>query len=188
MFLILFSLPVLAYGQQIFSGSCSEYANTTMPNFDINKYSGRWYEIYRYNNLIEMNGDCTVIDVLKVDNNTFNVDMKLKLSTPIKMHMKAYLIDPSKHDAKLKLRIPRIPELNYWIIDTDYETYTIEWSCTDFLNINLQMLWVLARTPQIDENIVGTVKRIMKEKNLGKRGMRISGNDPENCKCIYNKC
>ncbi|XP_017768999.1 PREDICTED: apolipoprotein D-like isoform X1 [Nicrophorus vespilloides] len=189
MMLILFILlPALAHSQQIFGGRCSDFTNTSKRNFDIDKYSGRWFEIYRYNNVMQMNADCTVVDVSKIDNNSFNPDMTLKLYTPMTMHTKAHFIDPVKRDGKVKVKMPYTPELEYWIVDTDYETYTIEWWCIDLLETNLQVVWVFARRPKIDEKTERKIQTVLKQNNLGKRRMRKSRNDPENCKCIYNDC
>lgn len=46
------------------------------------------------------------------------------------------------------------PYGNYWIIDTDYKTYTLVYSCTSVLSItHLELAWILTRQKTIDPEI-----------------------------------
>lgn len=39
----------------------------------------------------------------------------------------------------------------YWVLDTDYETYTVVWSCSVNLHIlHVEFAWILARRPHLD--------------------------------------
>ena len=41
---------------------------------------------------------------------------------------------------------------NYTVLDTDYETYSIVYSCsTIFGSASFDLLWILAREPELDE-------------------------------------
>ena len=46
------------------------------------------------------------------------------------------------------------PYGDYWVLDTDYETYTLVYSCSDILVSNVQFLWILAREKTLDDATV----------------------------------
>ena len=46
------------------------------------------------------------------------------------------------------------PYGNYWILDTDYKTYTLIYSCTGVLSItHLELAWILTREKTLDPEI-----------------------------------
>ena len=67
----------------------------------------------------------------------------------------------------------------YWVVDTDYDNYTLVWSCTDVLLANLEFAWILSRKRTLDD---ATVERL--KQKLASFGVKTSGflvTDQTNC-------
>ena len=62
---------------------------------------------------------------------------------------------------------PRAP---YWIVDTDYDTYSLIWSCTDFGILNFDFAWILSRK----RTMTAAVESKLKDKLQG-YGIKTSG-------------
>ena len=44
---------------------------------------------------------------------------------------------------------------NYTIMDTDYETYSVVYSCEGYRNlVSFDLFWILAREPELDEAVI----------------------------------
>ena len=47
---------------------------------------------------------------------------------------------------------------NYNVLDTDYETYSIVYSCESYMNMaSFDLLWILAREPHLDDATMLTI-------------------------------
>ena len=131
------------------------------PDFDLNKYLGGWYELYRDVDIPAWwyTGECTTAHyALKdethviVDNSSqdLNPDGSVKPREPIKTHGEATYQDQKVHDAHLKVRFSKFqPWGSYNVLSTDYETYSLVYQCDNFLldQTKLEHLWLLTRKP-----------------------------------------
>ena len=54
--------------------------------------------------------------------------------------------------------IPDDPHANYWVVDTDYDNYSLVWSCADYKVASLEFAWILSRKPTLDDAIVTELK------------------------------
>ena len=47
------------------------------------------------------------------------------------------------------------PHVPYWIVDTDYETYSMIWSCLDLSGlVQADFAWILSRKNTLDEAVM----------------------------------
>ena len=52
------------------------------------------------------------------------------------------------------------PRANYWIVDTDYDNYSLVWSCSDVIGlVNFDFAWILSRQRTLDANTVSMLKQ-----------------------------
>ncbi|XP_064618298.1 apolipoprotein D-like [Liolophura sinensis] len=103
-----------------------------MPNFDASQYLGKWYEHERFFSIAEYDEDCVSANYsLKADGKVKVVNQGVIIGTSQVDEAvgEAYAPDPN-FPAKL-LVIFGGPPSNYWVLDTDYKTYTVVWSCRD---------------------------------------------------------
>ena len=64
-----------------------------------------------------------------------------------------------RHINSIKARfIPDDPQANYWVVDTDYNNYSLVWSCADYKVVSLEFAWVLSRKQTLDDAIVSRLK------------------------------
>ena len=137
----------------------------TVPHVELNEYLGRWYEIARYPTRFERKGDVNAmanysqrsdgkIDVLNTCRREHGSVKKTKGIAEIE--------DPNTN-AKLKVTFTWPFSGDYWIVDlaSDYSYAAVG-------DPTRRYLWILSRTPQMDE---------MTYVSLGRR-LRQLGYDP----------
>lgn len=136
----------------------SIYALQTVPNIDLNKYLGKWYEIARIDSWFEK--DCVSVTAeYSLNANTINVVNSCRLKTTdgkFKQAQGRATVVPNSNNSKLKVSfLPKIVRLfdslfagDYWIlkIDPDYKVVLVG-------DPSKEYLWVLARSPNLDPKI-----------------------------------
>ena len=138
-------------------------------DFDVNRYVGRWYEIARLDNRFERGLEQITAEYsllgdggIKVLNSGINIDSGKREYA----EGKGYFIDkPSIGSLKVSFFGPFYG--GYHIIDLDKENYSyvmVSGSGKDYL-------WILARTPKLDETILSALKT--KAKDLGYQTERL---------------
>jgi len=122
---------------------------------DLERYLGRWYEIASYPMYFQKGCTATTADyslrddgLIKVVNSCRkgSLDGKLKQSTG-----RAKVVD-TVSNAKLKVSFFGPFWGDYWIIDLDPE---YQWVVVGVPN--RKYLWILSRTPQMDEALFGEI-------------------------------
>ncbi|XP_071958209.1 apolipoprotein D-like [Antedon mediterranea] len=130
--------------QVVSKGPCPEV--TVQENFNVASYLGVWYEAARFYAEFQKESRCVVANYTLKDNGHVNV-----LNSgyfPGEGYQSA--VGDAKPDpnnpAKLGVKFSRLqPRGKYWVLDTDYDTYTLVHSCTAILDENIQFNWVLVR-------------------------------------------
>merc|ERR1712154_181030 len=119
-----------------------------MESLDLDRYLGTWYEIQLGCDIAEYtaNDDCT-ITVKNSGHRPIQGWSSVEGSAVLADSGDASLIvsfsgnTPSPSD-----------EANYTVLDTDYETYSIVYSCGNIAGLaSFDFLWILAREPQLDD-------------------------------------
>ncbi|MBP6694391.1 MAG: lipocalin family protein [Saprospiraceae bacterium] len=123
----------------------------TVENVDLTRYAGKWYEISSFPQSFQKgcNGTTAVYTVspkgyVIVENRCFKGSMKGKESY---IKGKAFVVKNSGN-AKLKVQFFWPFKGDYWILDlADDYSYAVVGSP------NKKYLWILSRTPEMDENM-----------------------------------
>ena len=121
----------------------------TVPEIDLNKYAGRWYEIARLPNRFEKSLECvTATYTLRPDGNINVLNQGRKADNPAKTddaEAKAWVPDP-RHPARLKVQFFWPFTGDYWVLDLapDYSYSLVGEPSREYL-------WILSRTPELDE-------------------------------------
>jgi apolipoprotein D and lipocalin family protein len=137
-------------------------------NFDTEAYLGNWYEQYRDKSLPYEHGTCTTAGYsfrddgdIRVLNNDYN-ESKQEWGGGVG---KAFLVDPSKDEGYLKVKFVVFqPNADYKVIATDYETYTVIYTCFALpLHVyGQEFVWVLTRDTEMSAEIEAEVRLIIK--------------------------
>ncbi|KAJ8923850.1 hypothetical protein NQ315_010432 [Exocentrus adspersus] len=143
-------LTVLALGKaQIPSlGFCPEYF--PMANFDIERFLGKWYESERYFQFSEVASRCVVTDYARGPSGKIYVSNEItNRLTGVKRVIGGHLELAGKHgEGKLNVKYTTTPistETTLTVLDTDYDSYAVIWSCSGFGPIHTQSVWLMTR-------------------------------------------
>nr|APA33912.1 seminal fluid protein [Nilaparvata lugens] len=170
----LLSIYGSADGQVISVGGCPDMS--VVDNFEPNKYTGRWYEAERVFNPFEVGGSCITGDYTIEEDNfnhpTGNLlvvhSMTNWLGRKISKSADAFPLDRSSRKAKYLLKYKGSPFTGpYWILDTDYDTYSVVYSCTSVLGLlSFKYVWLLTRLPQAPKYTIDNMESVLKKNNL----------------------
>jgi len=136
----------------------------TVPNVDLKKYSGKWYEIASYPQRFQKGCNCTTAEYTLTDKdyviveNRCNKDSVSGKQSYIKG--KAF-IEKNTGNAKLKVQFFWPFKGKYWIIDLadDYSYAVVS-------HPNRNYLWILSREPKMNEGVYSQIISRLKEKGF----------------------
>jgi apolipoprotein D and lipocalin family protein len=133
-------------------------------NVDLNRYSGKWYEIASFPQRFQKGCHCTTAEYTLSEKgyviveNRCNKDSITGKESYIKG--KAF-VDKNSGNAKLKVQFFWPFKGKYWIIDlADDYSYTVVG------HPNRSYLWILSRTPKMNEEVYKQILIRIKEKQF----------------------
>ena len=127
------------------------------PNIDLEKYSGKWYEIARLPSFFERNLDYVTATYTPNPDGTVKVENKgVRDSEEKSIVGKAWPVDDTHSRLKVQFYWPLTAP--YWIINIDND---YKWAMVG--NPNFDFLWILSRTPKMDENLYQELVQFSKE-------------------------
>ncbi|KPJ13950.1 Apolipoprotein D [Papilio machaon] len=142
-----FFLPELSPGTPVeFIGQCDPNI-TVVQNFDPVRYAGRWRLIESYPSNFQ-GGTCNEATYTLYPNGTFEVFNAQVINQSLNTITGSAVPATTDNTGKLLVTFPRSSQsANYWILDTDYDSYALVYSCR---NINSERRrvwsWKLSRT------------------------------------------
>ena len=143
------------------NGKCEKLA--LQQNFDASKYVGTWFEQARDKNLIFEHYDCSQARYTAKDNGDIAV-----LNTefnPSTLEVESATATAKCNGAACKVYFVPFVGGDYEVLSTDYENYTLVYSCEDlFLGIRDENVWILTRDQTLSADIDAKVKEILAEK------------------------
>lgn len=144
----------------------------TVPNVDLRKYAGKWFEIASFPQRFQKRCHCTTAEYTPTDKgyiiveNRCNKDsVKGKLSY---IKGKAFIVE-NTGNAKLKVQFFWPFKGDYWIIDLaeDYSYAVVS-------NPNIKYLWILSRTPKLDATVYQQITIRLKAKGFDLTKLKIT--------------
>jgi len=133
-----------------------------VPNLDINKYLGRWYEIARYRNGFQKQCELSWVEYSLRDNGDIKVINNCKKANGkfSSIKGKAWIKD-IEEPAKLKVQFFWPFSANYWIIDLgdNYEYAVVS-------EPKRKYLWILSRTKYLQEDVIQNLMTNLTEKGF----------------------
>lgn len=121
----------------------------TVPNVDLNKYMGKWYEISTIPQRFQKGCHCTTAEYSLTEKGYVKVVNSCKKDSingaASGIEGKAFVVKNS-NNSKLKVQFFWPIKAKYWIIDLaeDYSYAVVG-------HPNRKYLWILSRTPQMDD-------------------------------------
>ncbi|XP_053667475.1 apolipoprotein D-like [Anopheles marshallii] len=148
---------------------------TAMKDFSLNDYTGRWFEIKRYEQFYERDLDCVVAEYQKTGDDSISMKngaFSLSNNTRVVSEGTGVVSYPDDvtHPAKLSVAYfgAKPKRSNYWVLDTDYTSFAVVWSCEPFFkdaSKNVLGFWIFSRNPTFptDEAVVKRVDELVKK-------------------------
>ncbi|KAM7351003.1 apolipoprotein D-like [Cochliomyia hominivorax] len=167
--LVAFCLLRLSVTQVIEAGGCDNNIST-IKNFDASEYLGRWYENQNYPFIFTLGGKCIYAEYGLLENGdisvyNYNINKLTGNANDIKGSAKIV------GDGKLKVKFDNMPAFvgaaDYWVLDTDYDNYSVVYSCTDVGGlVNGKVVWILTRERKPDPKYIEKARSVIKESGL----------------------
>ncbi|XP_070560541.1 apolipoprotein D-like [Ptychodera flava] len=137
-------------------GRCFDFA--VQRNFNTTAYLGIWYEIEKFPASFERGQKCIQATYELKDTGHIQVTnegINIETGEATSIVGDAYAPDPNE-PAKLKVKFFWWqPAGDYWVLHTNYDTYSIVYSCQDFLGIvRVEFAWILSRARTLDDRIL----------------------------------
>ncbi|KAH1023344.1 apolipoprotein D [Dendroctonus ponderosae] len=182
---LLLVLAQTGLGQVVSFGQCPNV--TAMDNFEADKYMGKWYELERYFAVFEFGGECVTATYTLNENETITV---MNTQTSAITRMQASINGEAKFDgptneAKLSVAFSLLPErfaAPYWVLGTDYEHYTVVWSCLNMGFLHSRNAWILARTQTLTPELLSEAHAILDKNNISR--LYFIRTNQRNCKDV----
>ncbi|XP_028283760.1 apolipoprotein Da, duplicate 2 [Parambassis ranga] len=147
-------LSVLAASAQVLKpGRCPEPA--VQENFDAARYLGTWYEIQKLPHRFQK-GECSSATYsLKSPGVVGVLNRELLADGTINSIIGSAVSKSPSEPAKLLVTFfENAPPAPYWVLSTDYDSYTLVYSCTDLGVLHAEFAWIMSRQPTLPEETV----------------------------------
>ncbi|KAM9845408.1 apolipoprotein D-like [Aulostomus maculatus] len=139
-----------ANAQVIVPGRCPR--PLVQKNFDAAQYLGTWYDIQRLPHAFQK-GECSTATyslrspgVVGVLNRELLADGSIN-----SISGSATAKDPSEPAKLLVSFFENSPPAPYWVLSTDYHSYSLVYSCTDLGVLHVEFAWIMSREPTLSE-------------------------------------
>nr|CAH0103066.1 unnamed protein product [Daphnia galeata] len=163
------------------------------PDFDLTKYAGKWYEYSknrRYWIIMDSGLKCASETYTLEGDDTIlvlNEGQRIINNRPVSIKAVGKHVAPGKllfNFDDVTLHGTRAQDVPYWILDTDYENYSVVWSCSENSGLNAQIVWVLTREMNPDPSVVRTAMDVLSRNGLGRTSM-VQTNHRSNCRANH---
>ncbi|KAL9655030.1 hypothetical protein ABK040_008813 [Willaertia magna] len=171
-------------------GPCPEVKPTS--NFTLSDYTGEWYEIARFRSLF--NAVCVTANYTQgSSNDTLNV-VNSFYKRKRQRSFKGYLTTPDKNEpGKLEFHFnctrkreeddgkkrKKDIKVDYWIIDTDYDNYSVVWSCKNglFKLYHYEYAWILGREKVLQDVYLNTALDKLRKQKINTKRFKFTRQD-----------
>jgi apolipoprotein D and lipocalin family protein len=144
----------------------------TVPNVDLKKYLGKWYEIASYPQRFQKGCHCTTAEYSLSEKGYIIVENRCNKDSV--NGKQAYIkgkafVQKNSGNAKLKVQFFWPFKGKYWIIDLadDYSYAVVS-------HPNRKYLWILSRTSKMDNSIYQKILNRLKEKGFDLAKLKIT--------------
>uniref|UniRef100_A0A8D3A0L7 Apolipoprotein D n=1 Tax=Scophthalmus maximus TaxID=52904 RepID=A0A8D3A0L7_SCOMX len=158
--LLLLLLPLVS-AQTYHWGPCP--TAKVQPNFNLQQYLGRWYEIARLPASFER-GTCIQANYALREDGTIRRHLtNLKMKWFLCLSLWTAVVRDPREPAKLGVSFSYFsPYGQYWVLTSDYTSLSVVYSCTDILRIfHIDFAWILGRSRILPPETIRYAKNLM---------------------------
>jgi len=158
----------------------------TKADFDLGKYMGRWYEIEKYPNWFEK-GSCNGAEYkLKPEGGVAVNNSEILDNGKPNFAIGQARQDPSSNIAShLQVRFSKWqPWGQYLVLDTDYDSFTVVYSCTNLLVARLEFLWVMSRERSLSAENRSSIYKMLDNYGISTSSLEAANQDATLCAAL----
>ncbi|XP_057366280.1 lazarillo protein-like [Daphnia carinata] len=167
----------VAHGQVYALGSCPNL--NVVSDFKIDQYLGKWYSNRSYFPFSQSGLECITAEYVK---NGAKITMKnvgIKKITRTRSTTSGTLRHVQPPNGKLSVSFfgdPTQGNANYWVLDTDYTSYSVVWSCMHFgiEPINTRIVWILTREQHPSNATVNAALTVLRKNGIDQSKLRLT--------------
>ncbi|KAF0046760.1 hypothetical protein F2P81_000393 [Scophthalmus maximus] len=116
------------------------------------QYLGTWYDIQRLPHAFQKGECCTATYSLKSPGVVGVLNRELLADGSINSISGSATAKNPSEPAKLQVSFfENTPPAPYWVLSTDYDNYSLVYSCTDLGVLHVEFAWILSRKPTLPE-------------------------------------
>ncbi|XP_022900272.2 apolipoprotein D-like [Onthophagus taurus] len=157
-------------------------------DFNIDKFSGRWYEIERSFYVWELHTKCLSVDlqlkrpgIINISVNRLNrLSGSKKLTGGLGIQAKK---NPSIFQVKVASSLPKPVDqflpgaATYQVLYTDYETFAVIYSCSSYVLFHYDRIWILGRNWDINAETRLNIYRFLTFRNIDNDRLIVTNKD-----------
>ncbi|KAK9869272.1 hypothetical protein WA026_003025 [Henosepilachna vigintioctopunctata] len=178
MYAYLIFVALLANGVQTqvpFSGKCPRIKHVQQ-NFDVKKFEGVWISTEKYFAGFEIGKKCFEAVYSMRDNETMFIHNRMigKLTRKV-TYMDGYATptgEPGEGKFLFLFKFPLPLNGPYWVLETDYDSYAVMWSCSQAIGFNSRLAWILTRARNFTQETLDKAYSVLDKNRLSKRLLR----------------
>ncbi|XP_065575814.1 apolipoprotein D-like [Artemia franciscana] len=169
--------------QVSFWGKCPDVS--TKSDFNATQYLGDWFEYARYFAFFQQGQKCTKAQYTGISDGLIGV----KNTATYRISNKATFIEgvatikdstqPAKLTVSFLIGGVILTSSPYWVLETDYTTFSVVWSCSNMPFFNKQILWILTRARNPSQSIVDVAYEAIDARGLNRD--KLGFTDQTNC-------
>uniref|UniRef100_A0A1A8FB37 Apolipoprotein D n=1 Tax=Nothobranchius korthausae TaxID=1143690 RepID=A0A1A8FB37_9TELE len=177
-YLLLLLLPLIS-AQTTRWGPCP--TPQVQPNFNVQQYLGRWYEIEKLPASFER-GKCMEANYSLRKDGTIRVVNSQIYKDKVRVAEGTAVIPDVREAAKLGVSFSYFtPYSPYWVLTTDYSSLAVVYSCTDVLHLfHIEYAWILSRSRFLPPETVRYAQELLIKEGIDVFRMKMT--DQKNCK------
>nr|CAH0101078.1 unnamed protein product [Daphnia galeata] len=173
-------LKTVLHAQVLQLGSCP--SPSVMSNFDIDQFSGKWYNNRNYFSIAQTGLDCVTTTYTNDGNggSVFNIKIEgLKPNSAKKITAvgKGFVTSPGKATVTFVDTIWNTGTENYLyalaILDSDYTSYAVAWSCYPLGIGYLSLAWVLTREQNPPDAAIDAAIAVLQTNQIDDKKLKI---------------
>ncbi|KAM6948807.1 apolipoprotein D-like [Aplochiton taeniatus] len=169
-----------ASAQTIVPGRCPKAA--VQENFDTARYLGRWYEIQKLPAVFQK-GECSQATYTLMSPGIVGIlnEELLAEGTINSINGTAQAKDSSE-PAKLEVSFfENSAGAPYWVLSTDYDSYSLVYGCTDLGVLHVDFAWILSRQPALPAETIEELKNILASNGIPAEKLQVTNQEAAFC-------